>query len=228
MNSSLKKNAGASRIDTAPRTSAELEYQERERFDMEYGTNTHVPLAVTGFHAVDNLQHGKAYMASWTSEIRKSFSSVHALLGTDLRRHVFIDIGCGKGKVPIVWRLECQTLGISQRVCGIDYYPPFIRIARANHQTVFATPGEFAVADAATFDYAALRGPLIAYLYNPFNAKLLARVLESLRNIPTIIVYNIPTHAEVMEAMGLHLLESRTGNNQNESTMIFSNQIRWT
>ena len=49
MNSSLKKNAGASRIDTAPRTPDELEYQERERFDMEYGTNTHVPLAVTGF-----------------------------------------------------------------------------------------------------------------------------------------------------------------------------------
>jgi SAM-dependent methyltransferase len=228
MNSSLKKNAGASRIDTAPRTPDELEYQERERFDMEYGTNTHVPLAVTGFHAVDNLQHGKAYMASWTSEIRKSFSSVLALLGTDLRRHVFIDIGCGKGKVPIVWRLECQTRGISQRVCGIDYYPPFIRIARANHQTVFATPGEFAVADAAAFDYAALDGPLVAYLYNPFDAKLLARVLGKLRNIPAIIVYNIPTHAEVMEGMGLRLLESRTGNNQNESTMIFSNQIRWT
>ena len=226
MNSSLKKDGGTSTSITPTRTPDELEYQERERFDMEYGTNTHLPLAVTGFHSVNNLEHGKAYMASWTSEIRKSFARVTHWLDSSFSRHAFIDIGCGKGKVPIVWRLECQHRDLIQRICGIDYYPPFIRLARTNHQTVFATPGEFIVADAATFDYQGLGAPLIVYLYNPFDAEILSRVLRRLRDIPTLIVYNIPTHAEQMEMSGFWLLESRQGINQNEHTMLFSNRIR--
>lgn len=226
MNSSLKKDGGTGTSITPTRTPDELEYQERERFDMEYGTNTHIPLAVTGFHAVDNLEHGKAYMASWTSEIRTSFVRVNHWLGESFSRHTFIDIGCGKGKVPIVWRLECRQRGLVQRICGIDYYPPFVRLARANHQTVFATPGEFMVADAAAFDYAALATPLIVYLYNPFDAVILSRVLKKLRDIPTLIVYNIPTHSEEMARSGFWLLESRRGDNQNQNTMLFSNRIR--
>jgi SAM-dependent methyltransferase len=226
MNSSLKKDGGTGTSITLSRTPDELEYQERERFDMEYGTNTHLPLAVTGFHSVANLEHGKAYMASWTSEIRTSFARVTHWLDSSFSRHTFIDIGCGKGKVPIVWRLECQQRGLTQRICGIDYYPPFIRLARANHQTVFATPGEFIVADAAGFDYAGLGTPLIVYLYNPFDAEMLSRVLRTLRELPTLIVYNIPTHAEEMIKHGFRLLESRQGGNQNEHTMLFSNRIR--
>jgi len=63
-----------------PQSPSELEFQERDRFDMVYGTNTTTPLAKTGFHDIPNLAHGKAYMASWTSEIEKSFSLIHGAL----------------------------------------------------------------------------------------------------------------------------------------------------
>ena len=200
-----------------------LEHQERERFDMEYGTNTTTPLAKSGFPALANLEHGKPYMASWTSEIEKSFDLVGELFGKRFGLYTFIDIGCGKGKVPIVWRLKARAAGLSPRILGIDYYPPFVEIARVNHQKVFGDPGEFLVCDATEMDYSALGPGLIAYLYNPFDAVVLDRVLCRLRTLPCILIYNIPTHADRVHGHGFTLLHERHGSHQNQSTTIYAN-----
>jgi SAM-dependent methyltransferase len=202
---------------------AEWEYQERELFDKTYGTETTTPLAKIGFHDTANLAHGKPYMASWTSEINRSFAWLETQLGARFSHYSFIDIGCGKGKVPIVWRLACQARSISPRIIGLDYYPPFIPIARANHQKVFGHPGEFLVADASETDYANFGQALIAYLYNPFDAVILNATLKRLRVIPTILIYNIPTHADQVSQHGFNCVHERTGPNQNQSTKIYCN-----
>ena len=202
-----------------------LEFQVRERFDMDYGTNTTTPLAKSGFAEVPNLDHGKPYMASWTSEIEKSFDFLQTRLGRRLGLYTFVDIGCGKGKVPIVWRLKCRQAGIDPRIVGMDYYPPFITIARDNHRKVFGHPGEFLLADAAAMDYAQLGPGVIAYLYNPFDAVILNAVLTRLRTIPTIVIYNIPTHSDVIGGHGFIPIHARRGINQNQETHIFSNHL---
>lgn len=200
-----------------------LEYRERERFDKEYGTNTTTPLAKSGFSDLPNLNHGKPYMASWTSEIETSFDLLRASLGRRFGLYTFIDIGCGKGKVPIVWRLRCEAAGIEQPMMGIDYYPPFITIAQANHTKVFGNPGDFRVMDATAMDYSRLGQGLIVYLYNPFDAVVLDAVLTRLRTIPCLVIYNIPTHAEVLPRHGFALIHERSGSNQNQETKIFAN-----
>ena len=162
-------------------------------------------------------------MASWTSEIGKSFDLLGARLGQRMGLYTFVDIGCGKGKVPIVWRLKCRDIGIDPRIVGIDYYPPFITIARDNHRKVFGDPGEFHATDATIMDYARLGPGLIAYLYNPFDAVILDAVLTRLRTIPTIVIYNIPTHTDVVGAHGFTRIHARRGTNQNQETHIFSN-----
>ncbi len=202
---------------------SESEYQERELFDKTYGTETTTPLAKTGFHETANLAHGKPYMASWTSEITLSFRWLDTQLGTRLGHYSFIDIGCGKGKVPIVWRLACQAKKIAPRIIGLDYYPPFIPIAQGNHQKVFGNPGEFLIADASKTDFSSFGPALIAYLYNPFDAVILNATLKRLRVIPTILIYNIPTHADQVPQHGFTCVHERTGPNQNQSTKIYTN-----
>ena len=206
-----------------PQSPSELEFQERDRFDMVYGTNTTTPLAKTGFHDIPNLAHGKAYMASWTSEIEKSFSLIHGVLGKAFPLYSFIDIGCGKGKVPIVWRLECQRLGLKQRIIGIDYYPPFIDLAQSNHHKVFGTPGEFICADAESINYGSLGSALITYLYNPFDDQIMNAALKALRRLPCIVIYNIPTHTDLLGQHGFELIHARGGKNQNQTTHIYAN-----
>jgi len=203
-----------------------LEHQERERFDMEYGTNTMVPLAKSGFNDVPNLAHGKPYMASWTSEIEKSFDVLRNHLGKRMGLYTFIDIGCGKGKVPIVWRLKAQAVGLAPRILGIDYHTPFVDMARANHRAVFGTPGDFMVCDAAAMDYGSLGNGLIAYLYNPFDGVLLDKVLARLRTIPCVLIYNIPTHADRVPVHGFSVIHERNGANQNQATIIYTNHPR--
>ena len=211
---------------TPPKSPSALEFQERDRFDMDYGTNTTTPLAMSAFPDIPNVAHGKPYMASWTSEIERSFELLHTSLGPRMPLYSFIDIGCGKGKVPIVWRLCGKKAGIHQRIVGLDYHRPFIDIARHNHQKVFGNEGEFVATDACTFDYSGLGNGLIAYLYNPFDDVILDKTLTQLRRIPCIIVYNIPVHAEVLPAHGFELIHERRGVNQNQETKIYSNHRR--
>lgn len=211
---------------TPPQSPTTLEFQERDRFDMDYGTNTTTPLAKSGFPELPNLAHGKPYMASWTSEIQQSFTLLCSSLGPRMPLYSFVDIGCGKGKVPIVWRLSCEAAGIEQRIIGLDYVASFIDIARQNHRKVFGTEGEFIAADATNFHYGGLGNGLIAYLYNPFDDVILDQVLRQLRRIPCVVIYNIPTHADCFPRHGFELIHQRRGVNQNQETKIFSNHRR--
>ncbi|NBW00671.1 MAG: class I SAM-dependent methyltransferase [Betaproteobacteria bacterium] len=211
---------------TPPQSPTTLEFQERDRFDLDYGTNTTTPLAKSGFPDLPNLAHGKPYMASWTSEIQQSFRLLTSSLGPRMPLYSFVDIGCGKGKVPIVWRLSCEASGIRQRIVGLDYVASFIDIAQQNHRKVFGNDGEFIAADATDFRYETLGNGLIAYLYNPFDNVILDKVLRQLRRIPCVVIYNIPTHADCLPAHGFELIHQRRGINQNQETKIFSNHRR--
>ena len=98
-------------------------------FDLLHGTDTSfwLPRAAHASEPV-NFDHGIYYMASWTSEIKRSFRFLSSV-DSRFSEFSFLDIGCGKGKVNIVWQQLLKRIGKVQPVCGIDYYEPLVRVA---------------------------------------------------------------------------------------------------
>lgn len=191
-------------------------------FDIVHHTDTHTWLPKEDFaDTPPNFAHGVLYMVSWTSEIRRSFHRVRQY-APDFATHTFIDIGCGKGKVVLVWQQLLRHAGITQRVIGIDYYQPFIDIAQHNHQVVFKSPGEFLYTDATTLDYAQLGSRFIIYLYNPFDDAILTHVLDALATFPTIIIYNNPVHHDVLLTHQYVMIDEHVGFHPNCQTRIYA------
>jgi hypothetical protein len=94
------------------------------------------------------------------------------------------------------------------RIDGLEYNHGLAETARKNFEELFPGSGRFHVyeGDAALFaDYDRYT---YVYLYNPFNAEVLARVcdqlLASLRRAPRrlVILYQAPFHWDVLKERG--------------------------
>jgi len=101
-------------------------------FDLIHGVDTHkwLPKQYEDKNKVYASSHNHIYMASWTCEIKRVFNRLHRILGKHFEDYTFIDIGCGKGKVGVVWTKCCIKLGITQKIIGIDINQDLIEIAR--------------------------------------------------------------------------------------------------
>ena len=178
-----------------PRFALEF-FREAHLFDLRFGTDTASELAHEEFDAsLEGVDHGVYYGASWTSEVRRQFDDLRRRLGDDFAAHSLIDVGCGKGKVVLVWGQELLRAGIRQKVVGIDYYPPLIEVARMNLAKVPHVEGtDFWCGDVRDFDYEGLGTPLIMWAFNPFDAHVFRELANRLESVPTILVYNNPVH----------------------------------
>lgn len=190
-------------------------------FDLQHRTDTHVWLPKDRYESrPENFEHGVLYMSSWTREIKRSFNALREL-ADDLDTFTFIDIGCGKGKVVLLWRKLLARSGIRQAVYGVDYYPPFIRIAQENSRKMFSHSGNFLHVDATTLDYSRFGKKLIVYLYNPFGEVILRKVLHGVKNEDVFVIYNNPVHASVLHEFDYELIYEHAGPYPNSQTRIF-------
>lgn len=196
-------------------------FLEAHLFDLIHKTNTHMWLPKDCYGSKpENHDHGVHYMSSWTKEITKSFNILRMLVD-DFSGFTFIDIGCGKGKVVLVWQKLLNKYKCKQNVFGIDYYEPLILLARSNHRVLFTGPGNFIWADATTVDFSCLGKKLIIYLYNPFDKNILGNVLQKLLSMDVFVIYNYPLHASTFLDHGFELIHHRSGFHPNSQTMIF-------
>jgi SAM-dependent methyltransferase len=198
-------------------------FKERVLFDIRYGIETSSPLLMTDFQHGQDLDHGKSYYASSTSEVYQSHAFIFNLLQTNLEKFVFIDLGCGKGKVCILWELLNKKKRINQKIIGIDYYLPFIEIANNNYQKLYKKKGNWILSNIKDFDFKEINQPLILYLYNPFDEVMLEQLLINIKDIPVYIIYNIPMHWDVIDKYGYRRIFYKTGKNQNQFTVIYTN-----
>lgn len=141
--------------------------------DRMLGTNTggiEPPEAIYG-DGVDATSF--PYMGSQPSLIRCAL----AQLG-DLRDHTFIDIGCGKGRPMIV-----ATEFPFRAVIGYDLAAHLVDIANRNAAIVARrfpkrVPMHAYAADALELEFPP--GKLVVFMFNPFGAQLMARLLANL------------------------------------------------
>jgi SAM-dependent methyltransferase len=198
-------------------------FKERTLFDIIHQTSSSQRLDVDQFKSATSLDHGKAYFASWTSEIKNNHAFLTNYLKDDFKKYHFLDLGCGKGKVCLVWKILNQKRGIEQNITGIDFYYPLIQIAQKNYRKLFRNEGHFIHGNVADFNFLALKKPLIIYLFNPFDEYMLDCVLNKIGKIPTYVVYNIPMHWNVLSNHAYQRIYEKSGSNQNQITLIYTN-----
>ena len=113
---------------------------------------------------------------------------------------VFVDIGCGKGRM-----LCCSALFNVREAIGIEQSPDLCAIARSNAARMRGRKAPITIIQAAAQEFDYRRGTVF-YLYNPFDQSVLGEVLEKIRcsldetRRPIRIAYSHPDHEDCFEA----------------------------
>ena len=191
-------------------------------FDLIHKTDTHKWLPKEYIaHPFENFDNCGMYMASWDCEIKTIFHRTKDLV-KNFSEYTFIDIGCGKGKVTILWALECLKIGLKQKIYGIDILPELIEIAKANHAKVLGNDGNFFCEDATKIVPHDYGDKFILYLYNPFDDFVIDKMLDRFSSDDTLIIYNNPVHASFIIKKGWTPIFEKNGFHPNLHTIIFA------
>jgi SAM-dependent methyltransferase len=116
------------------------------------------------------------------------------------RRDVFVDVGCGKGRV-VCWMARRNIA----KAVGIDIDPELCAAAEQNTRSLRGrrTPSEIRCADAATADY---DEGTVFFFYHPFGVETWQAVLRRLHSSwlahprPLRLVYYHAEHADLLRA----------------------------
>jgi len=168
----------------------------------------------------DAKKHSTAYGPSPYFYLSQAFD------GTDFNCNgrVFIDFGCGAGRVMLfAARLPLR------RIIGVELSPTLCRAAETNmeryHSRHKKSP-DWAVVNADARSFAIPDGSDVFFFFNPFDETILAEVLDniikSVRQTPRdcVVVYMNPVHADVLVAKGLRMLPNRSKKFQYYSTFL--------
>lgn len=171
------------------------------RFDRQHGTRTAVHPYIPEGPDEPGSRVGYGYGPTPERRFRRALGRLEISRGD----FTFIDLGCGKGKALIL----AAELGF-ERVIGVEASPEMAALARHNIERVDAGAGsrlEVITCEAGEYEFPLK--PLVVYLYDPFDAAVLQRVIARLAASlqaaarPVHLVYMRPSHAEVLEQSGL-------------------------
>jgi SAM-dependent methyltransferase len=169
------------------------------RFDWKYGTDTMRRVEVDSFETGSAYKtHATPYQASKTRPLLKLLRELRLP-----KEGVFVDLGCGKGRVLFI----AAQLGF-KKIIGIEFCARLCRQARENAELYLRKhPArsliEVIEMDAARYDF---RGDEnIFFLYNPFDSVVLEQVLDKIAlsalKTPRDIwlIYNNPAEHETIQ-----------------------------
>jgi 16S rRNA G966 N2-methylase RsmD len=131
------------------------------------------------------------------------FLQIVGNISDDLSRFTFIDLGSGKGRILCV----ASILGFD-KIIGVELSEQLHRVAQKNatciveHKRCSSTKIVCLNLDAANFQFPT--GNCIIYMYNPFGAEVLNKVLANLRAqlrymADVYIVYLNPLHRQLLD-----------------------------
>ncbi len=151
---------------------------EGDTFDARYGTNTagSTPLWRLSISAPDAI-YGITYKSTPEDKITSLIQDIP-------RDAIFVDLGCGKGRVLMV----AGRIGF-RKLIGVDIAPELVAIAKENLLKT-GTNAQLYCKSAADYQFPSDE-PLAVYLYNPFVIEVMRKVVYRLRkrNGETWIVY---------------------------------------
>ena len=169
-------------------------------FDRKYGTDT---AGGCGAGNIDIDSSSVALAIEYQTTKGDYFQSLMDRLEIDHSRHTFIDFGSGKGKMLLL-----ASAYPFREILGVELSSALHRIAEKN-LAIYRDPGQRCTklraicADALAFEPPP--GPLVCFLYNPFQAAILRGVLENLERSlgreprDMLVVYMHPLHRELLD-----------------------------
>ena len=171
-----------------------------KRFDRKRGVDT------AGLFRLPELESDPRFKYSEVYDPTPAaiFSRLMRRINVDLSRFVFIDFGCGKGKVLLL----AAELPFKQ-IIGVELSSKLMQVAEENLRShlsrtrTVGNPIRLACMDASEFQLP--REATICYFYNPFKEEVMRKVLENIRRslaaVPRelYVLYLYPIHHALFE-----------------------------
>ena len=172
-----------------------------QRFDAEHGVTTEA-LIFLGDLDPDAVGPSIEFATHYEPTPVDEFERLLAHSALPPERVTFVDIGSGMGRVTLL----AMRYPFKQ-IVGVEISPALHEVAvenlaRYRTNTRACTDVRFVRADAATFTPP--EGDLVVYLYNPFQAPILAAVLERLlaESREIVILYHTALERATIDATG--------------------------
>lgn len=170
-------------------------------FDMKYGTDTMTWVHKDDLDVDEDVKrHAVLYQPSRTVPLRHLFKTLRLPEGK-----VFVDLGCGKGKVLFI----AAEFGFKE-VRGIEVSPLLCAIARMNIDRFMKknkTSTSISVIESDVLAYPIRDDEEVFYLFNPFDAEIIQEVMNkiaaSIQRQPRKIwiIYNTALHKDRIEEL---------------------------
>lgn len=172
--------------------------ESAEPFDERFGVDTAGIVHLGGLHiASSNWIHGLQYQPIGTPD----FQSLLAPTGIDIASATFVDLGSGKGRAVL---LAIQLP--FKRIVGVEFSEELNAIAEKNLRIFPAAERRcqdvaLLLGDAAQFVFP--DGPLVIYLYNPFEIPVMQQVVANIAAAyranprPMVVLYFTPLYADL-------------------------------
>lgn len=148
---------------------------ESAAFDLRHGVDTAGKIELTELKVpADMLRSGQSYQASSVRE----FTLMMRRLPISPGEFTFIDLGCGKGRVLML----ASEMSFA-RIIGVEYSKELCATAEANHAALRRADLSYPVWELLNMDaggYEFPSSPLVVYMWNPFDAEVMERVVARL------------------------------------------------
>jgi SAM-dependent methyltransferase len=167
-------------------------------FDLLHGTDTG---GYIGWEDLASSAFSNSYSTVYFAISPSALTQALSHLPFPLDKFTFVDLGCGKGRAVMV-----AANFPFHHVLGVELTPDFCRIAEANIATNPAWAKRISIVNQDAADFSYPDTPLVIFLYQPFLAPVLRRVLANLqrqlRRTPreTYLLYaDNPRYTEVLD-----------------------------
>ena len=150
--------------------------------------------------------HGAGYQPTATTVIDYWFKRLRRIAPEAFTDRVFVDVGCGKGKVLIRWAKLLRRHGMEQKLEGVElddalFTECYHRLIREGMGGVVELYG----ADAVGFPYPE---KALCWMFNPFDEHSVRSWASSMDAIvDALVILNNPVHANVLLEEGFILID---------------------
>lgn len=191
-------------------------FKESIWFDLRFGTSTflRVPKIKQKIKIEDNRNDdGLLYVASFTSVIFKTLFKAEDIMGYErFRQAQFIDLGCGKGKTLIIYKKYLKDLNTYPPI-GLEYDKELVNLSLKNLAKLSFTQKDIRVyyENALNSRKYIKSKESIIYLYNSFQGKTFDDTLDSLKDLPHVLIYIDPVERSKLAARGYEIVAENDG-----------------
>jgi SAM-dependent methyltransferase len=171
-------------------------------YDWHHKVETREPVPLEKLHIEsENLTPGLLYDPTSRSRFRRI---IRALRRPSLEGFTFIDLGCGKGRVLLL-----ASLYPFKKIIGVEFSPELAHTAEMNLNTYRPTSEQkckntsVVCLDAA--HYKLPPGPLLIYMYNPFQDQVMKSILSEIKRVldagtqDLYVAYLIPKLSQLLK-----------------------------